>query len=85
MIYFHKLNPFSPKKSAKEKRETVDDWESNRGCLPAAVIGLAFNDKIDALFYNAPTVAFTLILYGILFIIVENYNKQQRTTGRRII
>ena len=47
------------------------------GCLPAAVIGLAFNDKIDALFYNAPTVAFTLILYGILFIIVENYNKHR--------
>ena len=35
------------------------------------------NDKIDALFYNAPTVAFTLILYGILFIIVENYNKHR--------
>jgi len=77
-IYFHKLNPFSPKKSAKEKRETVDIWgKVIVGCLPAAVIGLAFNDKIDALFYNAPTVAFTLILYGILFIIVENYNKHR--------
>ena len=73
-----KLNPFSPKKSAKEKRETVDIWgKVIVGCLPAAVIGLAFNDKIDALFYNAPTVAFTLILYGILFIIVENYNKHR--------
>lgn len=78
VIYFHKLNPFSPKKSAKEKRETVDIWgKVIAGCLPAAVIGLAFNDKIDALFYNAPTVAFTLILYGILFIIVENYNKHR--------
>ena len=77
VIYFHKLNPFSPKKSAKEKRETVDIWgKVIVGCLPAAVIGLAFN-KIDALFYNAPTVAFTLILYGILFIIVENYNKHR--------
>ena len=63
---------------AKEKRETVDIWgKVIVGCLPAAVIGLAFNDKIDALFYNAPTVAFTLILYGILFIIVENYNKHR--------
>ena len=78
VMYFHKLNPFSPKKSAKEKRETVDIWgKVIVGCLPAAVIGLAFNDKIDALFYNAPTVAFTLILYGILFIIVENYNKHR--------
>ena len=67
VIYFHKLNPFSPKKSAKEKRETVDIWgKVIVGCLPA-----------DALFYNAPTVAFTLILYGILFIIVENYNKHR--------
>ena len=50
VIYFHKLNPFSPKKSAKEKRETVDIWgKVIVGCLPAAVIGLAFNDKIDAL------------------------------------
>ena len=66
VIYFHKLNPFSPKKSAKEKRETVDIWgKVIVGCLPAAVIGLAFNDKIDA------------ILYGILFIIVENYNKHR--------
>ena len=73
VIYFHKLNPFSPKKSAKE-----NIWgKVIVGCLPAAVIGLAFNDKIDALFYNAPTVAFTLILYGILFIIVENYNKHR--------
>ena len=78
VIYFHKMNQFSPKKSAKEKRETVDIWgKVIVGCLPAAVIGLAFNDKIDALFYNAPTVSFTLILYGILFIIVENYNKHR--------
>ena len=50
VIYFHKLNPFSPKMSAKEKRETVDIWgKVIVGCLPAAVIGLAFNDKIDAL------------------------------------
>ena len=53
VIYFHKLNPFSPKKSAKEKRETVDIWgKVIVGCLPAAVIGLAFNDKIDTLFYK---------------------------------
>ena len=37
------------------------------GCLPAAVIGLAFDDVLDAIFYNAPTVSVSLILYGILF------------------
>ena len=43
VIYFHKLNPFSPKKSAREKRETFDIWgKVIVGCLPAAVIGLLF-------------------------------------------
>ena len=71
VIYFHKLNPFSPKKSAREKRETFDIWgKVIVGCLPAAVIGLAFNDKIDALFYNAQTVAFTLIFYLLLLKII---------------
>lgn len=79
VLYFHKLNPFSPSKSAAQKRDTFQIWgKVIVGCLPAAVIGLALDDKIDALFYNAPTVAFTLILYGILFIVVENYNKNRR-------
>ena len=85
VIYFHKLNPFSPKKSAREKRETFDIWgKVIVGCLPAAVIGLAFNDKIDALFYNAQTVAFTLILYGILFIVVENHNKNKESQVKEL-
>ena len=85
VIYFHKLNPFSPKKSAREKRETFDIWgKVIVGCLPAAVIGLAFNDKIDALFYTAQTVAFTLILYGILFIVVENHNKNKESQVKEL-
>ena len=44
-------------------------------CLPAAVIGLLFDDWLDELFYNYQTVALMLIILGILFIIVENYNK----------
>ena len=51
-------------------------------CVPAAIIGLLFEDKIDAIFYTkerAPfTVATTLILYGILFIWVENYKKESK-------
>ena len=78
VLYFHKLNPFSGKKSPKEKKETFSLWgKVIVGCIPAAVIGLPLDDKLDALFYNAQTVAFTLILYGILFIVVENYNKKR--------
>ncbi len=78
VLYFHKLNPFSPKKSAEEKKETFSLWgKVIVACIPAAVIGLLFDDKIDALFYNYITVAVTLIVYGILFIVIENRNKNR--------
>ncbi len=76
VLYFHKLNPFSPKKSAAEKKDTVNLWiKVLIGVLPAAIIGLKFDDLIDSLFYNFQTVAVMLIVYGVLFIIVENKNK----------
>lgn len=75
-LYFHKLNPFSPKKNVKQKKETISLWiKVIIASLPAAIIGLPFDDKIDELFYNYQTVALTLIVYGILFIIIENRNK----------
>ncbi len=78
VLYFHKLNPFSPKKSAEEKKETFSLWgKVVVACIPAAVIGLLFDDKIDALFYNYITVAVTLIVYGVLFIVIENRNKNR--------
>ncbi len=78
VLYFHKLNPFSPKKSSEEKKETFSLWgKVIVACIPAAVIGLLFDDKIDELFYNYITVAITLILYGILFIVIENRNKNR--------
>ena len=78
-LYFHKLNPISTKKSAEEKKETLSLWAKVIvACLPAAVIGLLFDDKIDEMFYNYITVAITLIVYGILFIIIENVNKGKK-------
>ena len=43
--------------------------------LPAALIGIPFDDQIDAMFYNYQTVAVTLILYGVLFIVIETRNR----------
>ncbi len=81
VLYFHKLNPFSPKKSAKEKRDTFSLWGKVLvACVPAAIIGLLFDSEIDRVFYNYQTVAVTLILYGILFIVIENRNKNKRPT-----
>lgn len=78
VLYFNKLNPFSSKKGTEEKRDTWNLWlKVLIACVPAAVIGILFDDKIDATFYNYVTVAITLIIYGILFIVIENRNKDK--------
>ncbi len=75
-LYFHKLNPFSPKKSKEEKSDTWNMWfKVLVGCIPAAVIGLLFDDLINQYTYNAWVVAAALILYGVFFILIEKQNK----------
>ena len=77
VLYFHKLNPFSNKKTSAEKKETVSLWlKVLVAVVPAGLIGLKFDDTINDLFYNWKTVATTLIVYGILFIIIECRHKQ---------
>ncbi len=79
VLYFNKLNPLSPSKTIKEKKDTMSIWyKVIVGVIPAGVIGLLFDDWINEHFYNYITVSFTLILYGILFIIIENRNKGKR-------
>lgn len=78
VLNFDRLNPFSKRKTYLKKKQTISLWgKVIVGCIPAAVIGLAFNDYMEEHFMNAQVVAFTLILYGILFIVVENYNKHR--------
>ena len=76
VLYFHKLNPFSPTKTEKQKMMTWQIWiKVVIGCVPAGVIGLLFDDLIDKVFYHWYVVALMLIIYGVLFIVVENYQK----------
>ena len=49
-------------------------------CIPTIVIALPFNDVIEEKFNNYVVVAIALIVYGILFIVIENYNKRRRPT-----
>lgn len=85
VLYFHKLNPFSPKKTQKQKMLTWQMWiKVLIASVPAAVIGLLFNDILDEIFYKPLPVAVMLIVYGILFIIVENRNAGRRVTVRKI-
>lgn len=78
LLYFHKLNPLAPSKTLKQKKDTMEIWfKVIIGVLPAAVLGILFDDWFDENFYNYQTVAVTLIIYGILFIIIENKNKRK--------
>ena len=78
--FFHKLNPFSPKKSKQEKSDTWQLWfKVIVACIPAAVIGLLLNDLMDS-FENWIVVSAALIIYGIAFIIVERLNIITKTT-----
>ncbi|NLC42696.1 MAG: undecaprenyl-diphosphate phosphatase [Clostridiales bacterium] len=79
LLYFRKLNPFSPSKTKQQKNETMIIWyKVIIGVIPAAILGLLFDDWLDDHLYNYITVAITLVLYGVLFIVVENKNKNKR-------
>ena len=85
VIYFNKLNPFSKKKSERQKLLTWQMWiKVAIASVPAAVIGLLFNDIIDRLFYKPLPVAVMLIVYGILFIIVEDRNARRQPSVTKI-
>lgn len=77
-LYFKKLNPFSPSKTKAEKNATFKMWfKVIAACLPAAVIGLLFNDFMER-FENWQVVSAMLILYGFGFLIIENVNKKPK-------
>lgn len=81
VLNLEKLNPFSSWKTKQEKQDTFQLWyKVIVACVPAAVIGLMFNKYMEEHFMTAPVVAGTLIFYGIMFILVENYNKHRRPT-----
>lgn len=79
-LYFGKLNPFAPSKSRLEKKQTWVLWSKVLvAALPAAVIGLLFDDLLDKYLYNYITVAVTLIVYGVAFIVIERYRAAKDT------
>lgn len=85
VLYFHKLNPFSPRKTQKQKMLTWQMWiKVLIASVPAGIVGVLFNDYLDAVFYKPLPVAVMLIVYGVLFIVVENRNKHQRPKVTKI-
>lgn len=81
VLFWNKIFPFKRKKNSfLVDMDIMKLWfKIIVSCAPAAVIGLLFDDKLDKMFYNYQTVSTTLIIYGILFILVEKWNKGRTT------
>ncbi len=78
VLFWKKLFPFSLKDKPIIKKEIFVMWfKIVVACVPAAIVGILWDDEIDALFYNYPSVALALIIFGILFIVIENRNKNR--------
>ena len=76
VLFFHKLNPFSPKKDTLQKKNTWQLWfKVVVAVIPSAVIGLLLDDWMDAHLYNHIVVAIALVVYGVAFLFVEKGTK----------
>ncbi len=85
VLYFQKLNPFSKKKNEKQQKQTIQLWmKVVVACIPAAVLGILFDDWMEAHLHNYIVVSIMLIVYGILFIIIERWNKGREPQVRKL-
>ena len=72
VLFFHKLNPFAPSKSGEEKKQTWGLWfKVVAAIIPSGIVGVLFDDWMDANLHNGIVVSIALIVYGIAFILVE--------------
>ena len=88
VLYLKKIWPFTKNKDkAIKKTGILSFFDKNImnlwgkilvGCIPAAIIGLLFDDVFEALFYNPVCIAIALIVFGIAFIVIENWNKHRK-------
>ena len=88
ILYFNKIWPFTKDKEKAIKKEGILSYINKDilnlwikiivACIPAAIVGLAFDDVFEALFYNPICISIALIVFGIAFIVVENWNKNKR-------
>lgn len=82
LLYFNKLNPFSLKKTSAERKDTWVLWfKVAFASIPVAILGAALNDYMDEYFYKPMVVAIALIVYGVLFIWIENTETSKHATS----
>lgn len=84
VLFFHKLNPFSPRKTEGEKKQTWQLWfKVVAAIIPSGIVGVLFDDWMEAHFHNATVVSIALIVYGVAFILVERRNTR-RVGGKTV-
>lgn len=84
VLFFHKLNPFSLTKSEGEKKQTWQLWfKVVAAIIPSGIVGVLFDDWMEAHFHNATVVSVALIVYGVAFILVERRNAR-RVGGKTV-
>ena len=76
VLFFHKLNPFSPRKTQGEKKDTWNLWfKVIVAIIPSGIVGVLLDDWMEAHLHTAVVVSLALIVYGVAFILVERRNK----------
>ena len=84
VLFFHKLNPFSPRKTEGEKKQTWQLWfKVIAAIIPSGIVGVLFDDWMEAHFHNATVVSIALIVYGVAFVLVERRNAR-RVGGKTV-
>ena len=82
LLFWEKIWPFGRKKKSGAfyvKMDIMEMWfKILVACVPAAIVGVLFDDQLDALFYNSWCVALALIVFGVAFIFIENRNKDSK-------
>ena len=85
VLFFRKLNPFDPGKKPRERKQTWRLWFTVIvSIIPSGLVGVLFDDWMEAHLHTAPVVALMLIVYGVAFILVERYNARRESVIRSV-
>ena len=85
VLFFYKLNPFAKQKTPEAKRHTWELWfKVIVAILPSGVVGILFDDWMDANLHNGIVVSIALIVYGVAFILVERMNAGRKPKIRDV-
>ena len=85
VLFFRKLNPFDGSKKPAEKKQTWRLWFTVLlSIIPSGLVGVLFDDWMEAHLHTAPVVALMLIVYGVAFILVERYNARRESVIRSV-